>query len=395
MENKKEIISLFIISLINRLIVILLGVFFLSGSFNVDTNNIKESFISWDSGWYLNILNEGYDNNYPEYEPHDYMCNTGLGHCQRNFAFFPVYPILVKGLSVLTNIPIEYSGLLISNLFFCISTILIFLIAKKVFNKKVAYYSYLVFLIFPTNYIFSAFMTESTFILFLLLSIYFSLNNKWLIAGIAAAILSGTRNTGVLVLIPMILIYLENNNYRSIEYIISNFKEILKKLNIKFLISLMLAPLGLISFMLYLHFHLGDAFGFVNIQDYWDKPVDNVSILLAIPYSLINYKLEGALIIHLYNLAYLFGFIVLIFYSLKKKILPYSFLSIMFWLLVPMLSGSLLALPRYMSVLFPMYLIIGVIISKYKVLRLIFIILFFIASIYLLRLYVFETWITV
>jgi Gpi18-like mannosyltransferase len=384
----RDVLTVFLISLVHRVFILLFGIYLLTGSLDINANNLLKAFIHWDGVWYLDIVDNGYDTSYSSFNPTDPECNTGTNACQRNFAFFPLLPLVIKTVSSIINLDSGVTGVILANVFFILSCIILYKFVKQIKGAKWAKYSLLGLLTFPTTYIFSGLMTESLFLLLLVSSIYLAWNKKWLAAGLLAALLSATRNIGILIIIPFILIFLEQNNIRS-------FAQLVKSLRPAFILSLLLAPVGLITFMIYLNNLTGDPLAFINIQRYWDKSVNGISPLLAIPYSIVNWTLETTFKIHAYNLLYFLASLGLLLYGYIKKFLPISLLSIILWLLVPLLSGSMLALPRYVSVLFPLFMLIGGIILRYKWLGRIYLVLSFILSMIMLNTYVQGFWITV
>ena len=60
----------------------------------------------WDTGWYLEIAEEGYSTT-PRAE--------GAAAGQKNLAFFPLYPLLARAVSVVTAGDAFLAGLLLSN----------------------------------------------------------------------------------------------------------------------------------------------------------------------------------------------------------------------------------------------------------------------------------------
>lgn len=106
----------------------------------------------WDSGWYMRIVQEGYQ-------------------LKGTWAFFPLYPLLINALAFL--LPIAKTagvffiiGLIISNFSAILALALFhqltFIISK---NKKVAQLSIYYLLTFPTAFVLSSFYTESLFLL--------------------------------------------------------------------------------------------------------------------------------------------------------------------------------------------------------------------------------------
>ena len=353
-RTERNITILFIVT---RFLLVAIGLLAVG---DVSIAGLKEGWVNWDGYLYMDVVNHGYDSSYSEFEPEAAECNRSTGECQRNFAFFPVYPMVVGGVSVLTTLSPENSGFLISNLCLLISAILLYHIGRRLFNEQAGSIAAYLLLVFPTSYIFSGVMTESLFLMLLLAGYFALLKNQYLLAGLLGLLLSATRNTGVLFAGVIVLHWLSSQDF--------NWKQIRRTLNyvrLDLIISVFLVPLGLLAFMIFLDNRVGDPLAFLNIQRYWEKPVLGLNPLLAIPFSFIDYRLEG-LFIHVYNLCYFVLLAVLGIYAYWKKLLPMSLLFIMTWIFVPLTAGSMLALPRYMSVLFPLYLVLAKLIADRK-----------------------------
>jgi Gpi18-like mannosyltransferase len=349
--SKHKLITILVLAIVTRLVI-------LGGGLLIN-NDLAENWVRFDGEWYLDIAKNGYDTNFPLVNPENIACNQGTGLCQRNFAFFPLYPTSINILHNLTGLSYEIAGILISNIAFIGCVLLLYILAKKLFNAKLAFTIAILFAISPLSYIFSALMSESIFAFLLLLTLLLSINKKYLLAGLVGCLLSATRNTGILVIIPMAMIYWKQNRANLNSEKVNFKKPSWMFLNSKMFLSLLMVPLGIIAFAVFLNSRVNDPLAFIHIQSYWEKPVDGVHPLLAIPFSIINYSLEGSLKIHLYNLAWFFGALIIFAIGLKRKLIPFFLNNIVLWLFIPLLAGSMLALPRYLSVLFPIYIIIG------------------------------------
>src|SRR3989344_7203502 len=115
--------------------------------------NYLESWAQWDGGYYLSIAENGYKS-------------------IENYAFFPLYPILVSALGRLIN---NYllAGLLISNILFFVFLVVFYTFIKRFFSKEIARIASITFLFFPTAFFGTAMYSESVFLLFAVLTFYF------------------------------------------------------------------------------------------------------------------------------------------------------------------------------------------------------------------------------
>lgn len=372
------------ILLLSRLVLFNVGLIFGSGFSLSD-------WTRFDGLWYNNIMTTGYDNTMPQENPNDIVCQSGTGYCQRDVAFFPLYPTVTKLTADVFHLDTRLAGLIISNLCFVIAGVLLFrLVTKLKFEEKVAWWSVAVLAVFPFGYVFSAVMTESMFMMLLILAYSLALEKKYLFAGLVGLLLSATRNTGLLFALPLLLVFIEQQK-------VSGFKDLLTKVwaEKKILMAIILVPMGLIAFMLFLNAQVGDALAFVKIQNFWEKPVLGLNPLFAFFFSLIDKRIESSWLIHIMNLSVVISMAALFVYSFKKKILKMSLNNILLWIIVPMTAGTLLAMGRYSAVAFPLYIIIGFILAKHKRIAIGFIGLFAILLIIMTKLYLSGAWITV
>lgn len=107
---------------------------------------------------------------------------------------------------------------LTSPLFGSLSLILTFLIAKKLFNEKIAFYATLFLAFIPIHIYQSAIpLTDSITTFFALLSIFLMLKNKPLLSAVSTGLLLLAKQTGIF-LLPLLVyfIYIKNKGQENI-----------------------------------------------------------------------------------------------------------------------------------------------------------------------------------
>jgi hypothetical protein len=309
----------------------------------------------WDSAAYIGIAHDGYSSETK-------LFNEASVQASRlffpvNYVYFPLYPVLMKSLSIVTGINISWSGWLISNLFLIASAFMLYKLASLDFNEnesfKVVKYLYLL----PVSFLFSAVLSESLFLFLLISSFYFARRKKWFLSGLFGFFLSLTRSIGVVVVLPLV-----------VEYLLSiNFKLTKIKQNIGFLF---LPILGTILFAVFNKYLTGDFFGFIHMEALWGRqPGNPISILIS---NLVYGWRSPAF----YSLILL----ILLFYSLNKIRLSYWVLFLILFL-IP-LSTGLLSIFRYTVVIFPLYFILAKIASR-RILDIVLTVVLIILQIYL------------
>ena len=118
-----------------------------------------------------------------------------------NIAFAPVYPLLMRYVGrMFGRAPgdLYLGGILVSWLAFVAAMVILYRLAALDLPRRRAERAVLLTAIFPFSFFFGAVYTESTFLLFTLLAFYGFRTRRWALGGIAGAIATGTRVTGIM-----------------------------------------------------------------------------------------------------------------------------------------------------------------------------------------------------
>lgn len=288
-----------------------------------------------------------------------YLSIAIFGYKDLEQAFFPVYPKLISFLSspfhgdlFLAYFSATFIGLLISSIAFILAMILLWDLIRIDYPKKVAFWTLLFLLVFPTSFFFSSLYNESFFLLLTVASFYSARKGRWGLAGGFGMFASATRVFGIL-LLPALLLEAYH-----------------QKIKFQRVIGLMLIPLGLLGYMLYQWQTVGDPLAFYNLQTIVGDQhqlggvllpqvfVRYIKMLLTLDMSNVLYQtiflefISGLLFLALPILGY--------FKKVRPSYLIFSFLGLLF----PATAGSFSSLPRYVLVLFPSFVIGGIIIAN-------------------------------
>ncbi len=155
--------------------------------------------VAWDSGYYLSIATQGYD------DLQRGFVETGTGEkVSGNYAFLPLYPLLIRALSVATGLffppssaPI-YAALLLSLLGTLGAMFALYDIVKQYGGSdedglRAAFY----LLVFPTGFFLAQVYAEGLFIGLAFGCLALLKRKKWLLSALLAAAAALTRATGV------------------------------------------------------------------------------------------------------------------------------------------------------------------------------------------------------
>ena len=197
-----------------------------------------DGWFNWDAGWYVDIMKHGY--RLLEHEPG-----------QRNTVFFPLYPLVTRGVSSLTGGDLMWASVLVSNLAFIAAAVIFYRWVLERWDRRTAEASLLLMATSPFAFYFNACYTESLFLLTWVAAFYAAHRGAWWLAGICVALSGATRLVGVVGVAGLGLVALEQAEWQW------------RKLSPRVL-WLGLGGLGLAGFAGYLQYTLGDPLLFTG-----------------------------------------------------------------------------------------------------------------------------------
>lgn len=218
--------------------------------------SFADGLCRWDCPWYVHLAEVGYDG-----FPTPNLINGG------NWAFFPLYPLLVGALIKLTALP---TMLVATATSIALSVGAVRLAWPLLSRNLYAYTLFAVFLLAgPFSIYFTTFYTEVLF-LFLTVCVFAALRKRqFLLAGLLAAGLSATRIVGVFIVFAMLVeVWLAHRERGGTwrDFVPAVFRRP------DILLGFALAPLGLFAYMAFLYFRMGDALAFQHVQRAWGRP---------------------------------------------------------------------------------------------------------------------------
>ncbi len=135
-----------------------------------------------------------------------YQAIAERGYSAFVYALFvpPLYPLLIRGVSFALGENTLLSGILISNTAYLLGLIAFYRYAfEESKDEKISGRSLIYLASFPASFFFLAAYTESLFLLFASLTLLFTLQRRWLLAGIWGGFAALSRLTGAVFIIPL------------------------------------------------------------------------------------------------------------------------------------------------------------------------------------------------
>jgi mannosyltransferase PIG-V len=315
------------------------------------THAVAEPLLSplarWDAAWYLRIADSGYAGS------------------DARAAFFPLYPLLVRALA--TPFTASPAALLVASYAvalaaFLAALVLLYRLVALELGRPLARPALLLLALFPAAVFFGAPYSESLFLLLAVGAFYAGRTGRWAWAGAAAAGAAATRSAGILLLLPLAMLWWSSRPRRAPDAA-----------------WLLLAPLGLAAYAAFLGLAEGDAWRFLDVQDAWSRElglplagawdgftaaVDGARQLASgqrevvyferaagDPYRIaaINLMLFGALVFAVVACAGCLR-------RLPKAYGAWVAASLVLPLTFPVEPQPLMSLPRFLAVLFPIFM---------------------------------------
>lgn len=309
-------------------------------SFPIST--LWKQWDEWDTGHFLTIAMHGYPS-------------------RLETAFFPLYPLGVRGLTVLLPHSLT-CALLLSNVAGLAMLVVLYRLLKEDFCHAIARHTVLLLSLFPTAFFFVAAYNESLFLALILLSFSQMRRGNFWLAGFIGLFASLTRSAGLLLLIPFVYEYWRRGR-------------------IRFDVLAMLAiPGGAALFALYCHMHFGDALAFMHAQAYWSRHLAwpwqgmqaSFEVLLSRPHRLTFDVLHNVIDL---SAGLFIGLLVLLSfvgpYRFKREHRSYALFGLVL-LLFPLLEPAwgkepLQSLSRLVLEVFPAFVVLAQISVKHRI----------------------------
>jgi hypothetical protein len=298
------------------------------------TNPLLAVWGRWDAVHYLDIANRGYYGT--------------------DMAFFPLYPLLIHVAGKFVGSEL-IAGLIISNVALFFGLLFFYKLVEHQFDRSVAHRAIFYVSIFPSAIFFSAVYTESLFFALTVASFYYIREHKWLTAGLLGALAALTRVEGVLLVVPYVIELFSGEGIGSWRRWLATRESSARALG-----GALLIPLGLALYMAWLWVLRGDPLYFTHVQAHWNRKLAWPWASVWHSFHMIATSHVAAVVsnqvLELVFTVLMIAILVAGFYLLRPSLAAYMTLSI----LVPMSTSSLMSMPRFALVLFPMFIILAV-----------------------------------
>ena len=306
----------------------------------VDIGGLLTSWNHWDAVHYTQIAQSGYQNIF-------------------DTAFFPLFPLLIKGGALLIgNQGYIAVGMILSNLALLGALFVLYQIATDMLGERAGRRTILYLCIFPTAFFFFAPYNESLFLL-LTASAFLALRRqKWWLAGALGLFAALTRSAGLLLVFPYLYeLWVARKDMADDEQ--STFHKVWQTLSK--LLPVALIPLGTLIYAFYCWRVFHDPLAFSTVQSHWDRQltVPGVGIIFSLGQLFFIQPFGSFFEVHiLIDLAATVGFILLAILgwrTLRSSYTLWMGLLLFFTLVSPAIhqADALVSTQRFVLEMFP------------------------------------------
>ncbi|QGN32892.1 hypothetical protein [Microlunatus sp. Gsoil 973] len=147
-----------------------------------------EVMTRWDGEWYKKVAEQGYPSPLPVHPTGRYESSTA--------AFFPLYPLLTKGLTGL-GMPFWLSGMVINLVASTAAVLIIVLVGTQYLDRRPAQLLGCLWTAFPVSAVLTTTYTEAVFTALGAGALLLALRRRWVLAGLLAALAGAVRAPGI------------------------------------------------------------------------------------------------------------------------------------------------------------------------------------------------------
>jgi Gpi18-like mannosyltransferase len=307
--------------------------------FPASTRPMIEAILTqWDGKWYRMIAEHGYPSELPARIT--YISGDGA-----TVAFFPVYPYLARWFDVVFPGGIVHALLGLNVVLSIVAVILVGMIGRELYDVATAQRAMVLFALFPGSVVLSWSYAEAALIVCAAACMLFLLREQWALAGVAAAIGSATRPNGIAIVAACV---------------VAAAIAIVRKRQWRALVCVVLAPLGVLAYHVYLRVHTGEWGAWNRAQrDAWNEGWSWGATAVRFTWRFLENPLgtgSGATYLHTVAALVMLGFGL--FCSIRIR-LPWPMLAYIVVIAALMVGPETVsARPRFVFTAFP--IIIGI-----------------------------------
>jgi Glycosyltransferase family 87 len=287
-------------------------------------------FTSWDGLWYLEIVRNGYPRSIPP--------NITYGQSEARAAFFPVFPTIVRFADAVLPGGDSFAALSVNLVLSVIAVVLVGVMARRLAGAEVAARSMVLFSVFPGSFVLSYAYSEAALIVLAAACLLFLMDERWWLAGIAAALATATRPNGMALVAACA---------------VASFIAIRRRRDWWSLVAVLLSPLGFISFQIFLAAHTDETGAWFRVQrEAWEEGTSFGATAVRNTLSFLTHPFDSPTdAVTAVSLVAMVGALWCLY---RRRLPPPIVAYVVVVLLLMLLPATVTARPRFLFTAFPL-----------------------------------------
>lgn len=216
-----------------------------------DAGSLHHMLTRYDGQWYARIAEHGYGTTVAA---HDGM--------HSDYAFFPLLPLLERGIHTLVHLPLVDLGMAINWVASLAAAAGIHAVTARVTDGRVALITVVLWAMYPYAIVLSMSYTEGLLCALAAWALFAVAHRRWLVAGALAGLAGLTRPTGAAVVAAVCVAAL---------LVGQRGKEPWARV----LPALVVAPLGLLGYLAYVAVRQDELLGYFHVTEGWNRSWDS------------------------------------------------------------------------------------------------------------------------
>lgn len=289
-------------------------------------------FTQWDGRWYLEIARSGYPRSIPP--------EITFLQDEARAAFFPLYPALVRAVDTVLPGGDSLAALGLNVVLGIVGMILVGHLARRLYDNDVAERAMVLFAVFPGSFVLSYAYAEALLIVLAALCLWFLMDERWLLAGVTAALATATRPNAIALCaacaVAAVIAIKRRRDWWSLS-------------------APLLSPIGFVGFQLFLNAHTDERWPWFRVQrEAWREGTSFGATALSNTFSFFTHPLASptdALT------AGSMAALLLGLWCLYRKRVPWPMIAFIAVIIALMLlPATVTARPRFLLTAFPLFI---------------------------------------
>jgi hypothetical protein len=158
---------------------------------------MRDKLLAWDASWFVRLAEGGYPTSY-QYGANGELLGSTL-------AFFPGYPLLIKGIAAVTGLDHANVAIALAWIFGAVVAVLLCALATRLWDRRVALALVALVCVQPMSVVFTMAYSEPMFLALVLASLLLVHKERWLLGGLFGFLAGLTRPTGAALALALIV----------------------------------------------------------------------------------------------------------------------------------------------------------------------------------------------